>query len=78
MLLLTSPYVCLSVLLKQLENPWTDFHEILYFEVLLKFVDTTQFWLILNNNGHWTKKAYMRFLARKCLGRESPAIWAAT
>jgi hypothetical protein len=39
----------------QLESGWTDFHEIWYWEVLLKSVDTFQFWLKSdNNNVHFT------------------------
>jgi hypothetical protein len=36
---------------KQVGKTWTDFHEIWHRPVLLKFVDTWQFWLKPNNNN---------------------------
>jgi hypothetical protein len=36
--------VCLSVRMQQLENHLTDVHEILYWRVLLKYVDIFQVW----------------------------------
>jgi hypothetical protein len=41
--------------MKQLENGETDFYEIQYLEVMLKFVETFQFWLKSGKkNGHFT------------------------
>jgi hypothetical protein len=45
----------LPICMQQLENSWMDFHEIWYWEVLLKFVCTFQCWLKSDdNNGHFT------------------------
>jgi hypothetical protein len=40
--------VSLSVSMKQQDSNWTDFYEIWYCKVLLKRVDTVQFWLKSN------------------------------
>jgi hypothetical protein len=41
--------------MKELEKAPTNFNEILFCGVLLKFVDTLQFWFNLeNNNRHFT------------------------
>jgi hypothetical protein len=44
---------CLSVHMKQLASHWMDFLS-LQWGNLLKSVDKTQFWLTLDNNGHFT------------------------
>jgi hypothetical protein len=55
--------ICLSVRTQQLENCSVDFHEIWYREVLLNTLDTSQFSLKSDNNGHYIKM-YTRVTAR--------------
>jgi hypothetical protein len=50
--------VCQSVPMWRLEKSWLHFNEISYWEVLLIFVYTFQFWLKLNNsNGQFTLRS---------------------
>jgi hypothetical protein len=47
----------MSASMQQLENCRTDFHEIWYWRVSLRAVDTFQFWFKSdNNNGHFTSR----------------------
>lgn len=61
---------CQSVLMKHLGNSWMDFHEILYYGLLLKFADTFQFYLKSDKNGgHFTN-----IFALWCLYQEN-CLW---
>jgi hypothetical protein len=51
-----APTMHLSVHMKQFENCWTDFHEILYWEVLVKDVDFLGGGGIRLYNGHFKRK----------------------
>lgn len=42
--------------MKQLENHWKEFHEVLCKAALIEFVDSFQFWVKLDeNNAHYVK-----------------------
>jgi hypothetical protein len=45
--------VRLSVCMLQIDNFWTDFDDILYSGILLKFVNTFQSWFKSDSNGHF-------------------------